>query len=63
MSARKIMIIRHAEKPDPSANIVGVTEGGDVDKDDLTVRGWQRAGALVRFFNPVAPPAPESAIV
>ena len=50
----KIMIIRHAEKPDKHA-IQGVTEAGTADKDDLTVRGWQRVGALVRLFNPVPP--------
>jgi hypothetical protein len=48
----KLMIIRHAEKPDKQAGIAGVTEAGLADKDDLTARGWQRAGALVRFFHP-----------
>jgi hypothetical protein len=36
--------------------ISGVTEAGARDKDELTVKGWQRAGALVRFFNPPVAP-------
>ncbi|MFH6781697.1 MULTISPECIES: hypothetical protein [Methylobacterium] len=54
----KLMIIRHAEKPDKLAGISGVTEAGETDRDDLTVRGWQRAGALVHFFNPATPVGP-----
>src|SRR5689334_18288999 len=50
MAARKIMIIRHAEKPDDADQ--GVTPAGLPDREDLTVRGWQRAGALGRFFAP-----------
>jgi broad specificity phosphatase PhoE len=52
MMADKIMVIRHAEKPDAKAGIAGVTERGQASENDLTVRGWQRAGALVRYFNP-----------
>jgi hypothetical protein len=48
--ARKIMIIRHAEKPDSTNS--GVTETGQRSKHDLIVRGWERAGALVCFFAP-----------
>jgi hypothetical protein len=44
------MIIRHAEKPDEKH--AGVNPDGKSDHDDLTVKGWQRAGALARFFNP-----------
>jgi len=45
----KIMLIRHAEKPvDPPPD--GVDENGATNKHSLTVRGWQRAGALVPFF-------------
>jgi hypothetical protein len=51
----KLMVIRHAEKPDKQAGIFGVAEAGVADKDELTTRGWQRAGALVRFFNPSLP--------
>ncbi len=57
MPAQKIMIIRHAERPDPAQNIFGVTAAGNQDEHELSVRGWQRSGALVRFFNPT-PPAP-----
>jgi hypothetical protein len=52
---RKLMVIRHAEKPDRQTGISGVTEAGVPDKNDLTVKGWQRAGALVRLFNPFVP--------
>ena len=46
---QRIMIVRHAEKPaDPPP--FGVNEDGEEDKYSLSVRGWQRAGALVRFF-------------
>ena len=41
----KIIVIRHAEKPD--ATDEGVTPHGAGDKESLIVRGWQRAGALV----------------
>jgi hypothetical protein len=51
----KLMVLRHAEKPDKQAGIFGVTEAGVADKDELTTKGWQRAGALVRFFNPSLP--------
>src|SRR5271155_5881231 len=47
-----IMIIRHVEKP--QGQTAGVTIDGEQDEEELTVRGWQRAGALVRFFAPVA---------
>jgi len=49
-NATKIMVIRHAEKPDSTLN--GVKESGEASKHDLIVRGWQRAGALVCFFAP-----------
>ncbi len=52
MPAGKIMIIRHAEKPSDDGTIQGVAKDGTQNKEELTVRGWQRAGALVRFFNP-----------
>ncbi len=51
----KVMIIRHAERP--QAGIGGVSEAGAIDKQELTARGWQRAGGLVRFFNPSVPAA------
>jgi hypothetical protein len=57
MPATKIMLIRHAEKPDDKDG--GVDQKGNPDKHDLIVRGWQRAGALVQFFaNPRDPNGP-----
>jgi hypothetical protein len=51
--AKKIMILRHAEKPDKSEDIHGVTAEGERDKNDLSPQGWQRSGALIRFFSPL----------
>jgi hypothetical protein len=51
----KIMLIRHAEKPETKPKIDGITPEGKKDKEDLIVRGWQRAGALARFFAPAPP--------
>jgi broad specificity phosphatase PhoE len=46
----KIMLIRHAEKPaEPPP--YGVTEDGEQNQYSLSVRGWQRAGALIPFFS------------
>ena len=57
MPATRIMLIRHAEKPDDKDG--GVDQKGNADKHDLIVRGWQRAGALVQFFaNPPGPKGP-----
>jgi hypothetical protein len=50
--AAKIMIIRHGEKPSDDGSVHGVDENGTHDPNELTVRGWQRAGALVQFFAP-----------
>lgn len=46
------MLIRHGEKPADTPPPYGVTLGGEQDKESLTPRGWQRAGALVAFFAP-----------
>jgi hypothetical protein len=51
--ATKIMLVRHGEKPDKSASIHGIDPKGQHDKNELSTRGWQRSGALVRFFNPI----------
>src|SRR5215831_7011704 len=48
----KIMVIRHGEKPTNSASDCGVTIEGKREKECLTIRGWQRAGALASFFAP-----------
>lgn len=53
MSCDKIMLIRHAERPSPDKGWRGVGLDGRKNKESLTVRGWQRAGALVRFFAPL----------
>ena len=50
--ATKIMVIRHAEKPPNSPPPCGVTLMGEREKESLTVRGWQRAGALASLFAP-----------
>jgi hypothetical protein len=47
------MFIRHAEKP--TADASGVDAHGRKDDESLIVRGWQRAGALARFFGPNEP--------
>jgi broad specificity phosphatase PhoE len=52
MTASKIMVIRHAEKPDDAGTVFGVTIEGHQNPEELTVRGWQRAGALATFFAP-----------
>jgi len=50
MSPHTLYVIRHAEKPDQPAPVRGVDEQGHKDGDSLTVRGWQRAGALAVLF-------------
>lgn len=59
-STRHVMLIRHAEEPDQAAGILGVDEKGRPDGEALSVRGWQRAGALARLFAPRGgmPPQP-----
>ena len=52
MPPPKIMVIRHAEKP-VGGKPYGLRTSGKVDPELLTTRGWQRAGALARFFAPV----------
>ncbi|WP_036260968.1 histidine phosphatase family protein [Methylocapsa aurea] len=53
MTCDKIMLIRHSERPSPDKKFRGVSLDGRKNKEGLTVRGWQRAGALVRFFAPI----------
>jgi hypothetical protein len=50
--ATKIMLVRHGEKPDKHESIHGIDSKGEHDRNELSTRGWQRSGALVRFFNP-----------
>jgi len=56
-AARAVVLLRHAEKPDPGAGVQGVDERGRRDDASLAVRGWQRAGALAHWLAPGdAPP-------
>jgi hypothetical protein len=50
--ATKIMLLRHAEKPAKDNAPFGVTRKGLRSKEALTVRGWQRAGALATLLAP-----------
>lgn len=50
--ADRIMLIRHAEKPEDNPQIFGVDEAGNQKKEELSVRGWRRAGALAVLFSP-----------
>jgi len=52
MKASKIMIVRHGEKPADKGVPKGVTYQGEKDTEALSVRGWQRAGALSVLFAP-----------
>lgn len=45
----RIMLIRHAEKPQDGER--GVDAHGHPDDGALSVTGWMRAGALVRWFS------------
>src|SRR5271166_2446621 len=49
MPATKIMVIRHAEKPNGEA---GVMPDGAQNPEALTATGWKRANALVGLFDP-----------
>ncbi|MCA1576685.1 MAG: hypothetical protein LC794_04895 [Acidobacteria bacterium] len=50
--ATKIILLRHAEKPAKDKEPYGVTPNGEHSKESLSVRGWQRAGALTNLFAP-----------
>jgi hypothetical protein len=52
--ATKIMVIRHAEKPEGLD--AGVAYTGKESGHQLIVRGWQRAGALTVLFGPTYGP-------
>jgi hypothetical protein len=58
----KIMVIRHAEKPGNDPPPHGVDTDGDHDDESLSVRGWQRAGALAVLLAPAAGPLQNSAL-
>jgi hypothetical protein len=50
VSARQVIIIRHAQKPTSHPKHLGVREDGTSDPESLTVRGWLHAGALAAVF-------------
>lgn len=50
-TTRKIMLIRHGEKPAVPLP-QGIDEDGDVDPESMTAQGWKRARLLVSLFNP-----------
>ena len=50
--ATKIILLRHAEKPAKDGAPHGINRKGERNKESLTVRGWQRAGALTNLFVP-----------
>jgi hypothetical protein len=51
MPAAKIMLIRHAEKPNGDSG-PGLMPNGVENPRALTLAGWKRANALVGLFNP-----------
>jgi len=55
MPAAKIMLIRHAEKPNGDA---GLMPDGTQNPEALTALGWTRANALVGLFAPANNAAP-----
>jgi broad specificity phosphatase PhoE len=46
--AKRIMIIRHGEKP--KKGFLGLDVAGKEDSNSLIVHGWQRAGSLAEIF-------------
>ena len=54
MTALTVLIIRHAEKPQPDGPEPGLGEHGGPDPRSLTLRGWQRAGAWAARFGALA---------
>ncbi len=52
-----VTILRHAEKQLGDLAPFSVGPDGNRDPESLSVRGWQRAGALVGLFVPRAEPA------
>lgn len=55
MPPTTLLLIRHAEKPDPAQGVLGVDARGHADPAELSVTGWQRSGALPRLFSPAQP--------
>jgi broad specificity phosphatase PhoE len=59
MPAAKIMLIRHAEKPEGGGG-PGLMPNGAENPRALTLAGWKRANALVGLFNPADGALPRS---
>jgi len=47
---QRILIIRHGEKATPDGMVGGVDDFGRASEHELSVLGWQRAGALAVLF-------------
>jgi len=54
MGITKVMIIRHAEKPDTYNDVpyAGVNAQGQPDDESLIAVGWERAGGIANLFFP-----------
>jgi hypothetical protein len=52
MAATEILLLRHAEKPKGADGQHGFTPEGLEDGKSLSIRGWQRAGALAALLAP-----------
>ncbi len=52
MAATEILLLRHAEKPQGADGRQGFTPEGREDGKSLSIRGWQRAGALCALLAP-----------
>jgi hypothetical protein len=50
MSASRIFLLRHAQKPRAHLDEGGVGEDGRPDPESLSVEGWQHAGAIGLVF-------------
>lgn len=58
--APMILLVRHGEKP--ATGLQGVKLDGSASEHSLIPRGWQRAGALARFFGPISDRPPTSGL-
>ena len=59
---KKIMLIRHAERPAKVGSPYGATIDGNRDVNSLSAPGWQRAGALAALFAPTHGPLQDDAL-
>ncbi len=58
MACDKIMLIRHAERPDPERKIRGVALDGRKEKESLAVRGCSALGPSCGSSPPMTPGSP-----